>query len=231
MAANHETGVLQPITEAARQAAAVGAWLHCDATQAVGRVQLDFDGVHSIVLSGHKLGGPPGIGALVLPDGEDFPALFPGSQERGRRGGTVPTALVAGLGAACRLAADGLASREARWTALRARFEQAVVAWGGRVVGAGASRVANTSCVVFDDIEGETLVQALDLRGICVSSGAACTSGSTEPSATLLAMGDPHPTGGLRVSWGPHPREDDLDALLGALEASVEALRLAASWG
>jgi cysteine desulfurase len=230
MAVNHETGVRQPLAEAVAAAKAVGAWVHVDATQGAGRGAMALDGVDAVVLSSHKLGGAPGVGALVLQDGEPFPALFPGSQERGRRGGTVPTALVVGFGEACRIAWAQQEARIVRWRSLRESLERALVGAGGRIIGADVPRVGNTSCVVFDGLVGETLVQAFDLRGICVSAGAACTSGSLEPSATLLAMGDPHPMGALRISLGPDTGEEEIDAFCTALPAVVEALRLAASW-
>lgn len=230
MLANHETGVLQPVGQAAEAAARVGAWVHVDATQAAGRVVLTLDGVHSVALSAHKLGGPPGVGALVLQDGEPFPALFPGSQERGRRGGTVPTASVVGFGVACRIARRELEARIGRWEVQRARVEACLAAAGGRLIGSAVPRVANTACVVFEGLLGETLVQAFDLRGICVSAGAACASGSLEPSPTLSAMGDPHPHGALRVSLGPTTTDEEIEAFCAAVPAVLADLELAASW-
>lgn len=227
MAANHETGVLQPVAEARRR---VEGLLHVDATQAAGRVPLDLSGVDGVVLSSHKLGGPGGVGALVLPDGEAFPALLTGgAQERGRRAGTVNTAGVVGFAAACRLARVELDARRERWAALSVRVREAVQGLGGRVVGARDRLLPNTTCAVFPGVAGESLVQALDLRGVCVSSGAACASGSIEPSPVLTAMGDPEPGGALRVSLGPRTTADEVDELVALLPEVLEAIRAAAA--
>jgi cysteine desulfurase len=230
MAANHETGVIQPLRRAHVEALRVGAWLHVDATQAVGRMHLPLDGVHSVALSSHKLGGPPGIGALLLPDGESFPALFQGSQERGRRGGTVPTALAVGFGVACAPATAARANRVRRWTQLREQLERGVMPLGAEILGAAVERVPNTVCLVFDGLAGEALVQALDLAGICVSSGAACSSGSREPSPTLVQMSHPQPRGALRVSFGPDTTKEDVHHLLETLPGVLQGLRLASEW-
>ena len=230
MAANHETGVLQPLDEARAAAEAVGAGVHVDATQAAGRVALHLGWAASVALSGHKLGGPGGTGALVLPDSEPFPALFAGSQERGRRGGTVNTAGVVGFGLACAIAQAEQAERAARYATVRALLEAGLVALGGRIVGASVPRVPQTTLAIFSGVRGEALVQALDLRGICVSSGAACASGSVEASPVLLAMGDPEPEGALRVSLGPASSEHDVHALLAALPPILTSIREAAAW-
>lgn len=225
MMANHETGVIQPVQTAAALARARGAKLHVDATQAAGRLPIDVD-ADGIVLSAHKMGGPGGIGALVLRDGQPYPALLTGgSQERGRRAGTVHTAAAVGFGAACALASSDLEERTARMRALSQRVHDAVRALGGRIVGATAARVPNTTCCVFPGILGETLVQALDLRGVCVSSGAACASGSLEPSPVLLAMGHPQPDGALRISVGPTTEADEVQRGLRVLADVVATLR------
>jgi cysteine desulfurase len=226
MAANHETGVLQPLGEARLP----GVWLHVDATQAAGRIPLDLGDADSVALSAHKLGGPSGVGALVLRDGSPFPPLLGGgSQERGRRAGTVNTAGAVGFAAACRLARAELETRRARWEGQSARLRQGLVALGARLVGPPLTRqdllLPNTTCVVFRGIPGEALVQALDQRGIAVSSGAACASGSLEPSPVLRAMGDPEPSGGLRVSLGPRTTDDDVEALLATLPGVLAVLR------
>ncbi len=231
MAANHETGVVQPFAELAAMARTAGAAMHVDATQFLGRLPwpegLRVDGV---AMSGHKLGGPPGIGALMLPDGEPFPPLYEGSQERGRRGGTVPTALAVGLGVACELALSQLQVRRQRWVRLREEIEAGIHRLGGRVIGAEVARVPQTTCAVFEGVRGESLVQALDLRGVCVSAGSACTSGSMKASEVLQAMGDPQPDGVLRVSLGPDSTRDDVQALLAALPDVLSAIRLASEW-
>lgn len=218
MAANHETGVLQDLEAARRLARRLGARLHVDATQAAGRVPLDLGDIDGVVLSAHKLGGPGGVGALVLRDGDPFPPLLGGgSQERGRRAGTVNTAGVVGFGEACRLAALELDQRRRRWARQSERLRHGLRVLGARLVGDPDRLLPNTTCVVFPGIPGEALVQALDLRGICVSSGAACASGSLEPSPVLLAMKDPEPGGGLRISLGPRSADDDVEALLAQL--------------
>lgn len=232
MAANHETGVLQDLEAARALAARLGARLHVDATQAAGRVPLDLQGVDGVVLSSHKLGGPGGVGALVLPDGDPFPPLFGGgSQERGRRAGTVNTAGVVGFGEACRLAHEELSARAVRWSRQSERLRHGLRALGARLVGDERYLLPNTTCVVFPGILGESLVQALDLRGICVSSGAACASGSLEPSPVLQAMADPEPHGGLRVSLGPRSSDEDVEALLTALPEVLELAKISLlSW-
>lgn len=229
MAANHETGVVQPVG-ALLGAVDPSCRVHVDATQALGRVPLALSGAHALTLSGHKLGGPGGVGALSLPDGGPWgPLQGGGQQERGRRAGTVPVASVVGLAAAVELALAELPARRARWLPLRARIEAAVRQGGGRVVGEGSERLPNTVCAVYDGLRGDLLVLALDRAGVCVSSGAACASGSQEPSPVLLAQGDPWPLGGLRVSLGPRSTAEDVDRLLEALPEVVERARLAAA--
>jgi len=232
MAANHETGVIQPIEGALALAREAGAWLHVDATQAAGRIALRLGSADSVALSSHKLGGPGGVGALVLRGGDAFPALMGGgSQERGRRAGTVHTAGVVGFAAGCRLAAAEQAERAARWERQSARLRDALFALGARPPGPPGTRpaatVPNTVCVVFPGLPGESLVQALDLRGFAVSSGAACASGSLDPSPVLRAMGDPEPSNGLRVSLGPRTPDTDVDALIAALPNVLATLRAA----
>lgn len=222
MAANHETGVLQDLERALAATEAVGAALHVDATQAAGRVPLDLGRAAGVTLSGHKLGGPPGIGALVLPDGEPFPPLFAGSQERNRRGGTTPVALAVGLGRAAFMAAKEMGERRQKWQDLMHHLRSGLARLGAREIG-DEPRVPQTLCVVFPGVAGEGLVQALDLAGIAASSGAACASGSLEASPVLTAMGDPEPDGALRVSLGPGTTRSDIDALLARLPAIVLA--------
>lgn len=181
MAANNETGVLQPVAEVARRCRAAGAPLHCDATQVPGRVPLaPTEAADLVTLSAHKLGGPQGVGVLagaVLPP----PLLRGGAQERGARAGTVPVAAVVGMGEAaarCRPMDPGP----------RDRLEAAAVAMGARVVGEGAPRLPNTTCLLFD-VPGDVLVMALDLEGVAASVGAACSSGAAVESHVLRAMG------------------------------------------
>ena len=221
MAANHETGVRFAVD-------APGVPLHVDGSQAAGRVPLALGQATALTLSSHKLGGPSGVGALVVRQGVELPPLLTGgSQERGRRAGTVNVAGVVGFGAACELAQRTLAERANRWGPLRQRVESLVVGLGGAVVGAGAPRLPQTVCAVFPGLPGELLVQALDLGGVCVSAGAACASGSTDASPVLLAMGWEHADCTLRVSLGPRSEAADVAALEAALPDVVRRLRSA----
>lgn len=230
MAANHETGVRQPIGPARAAADAVGAWLHVDASHAAGRIDLRAVGADGLVVSAHKLGGPVGIGALILTDGGPFPPLFAGTQERGRRAGTTNVAAAVGFGVAARLAVAELDLRIARWLELRERLEAAVRESGGRVIGEHVPRVATTVAAVFPGLRGDAVVQGLDLGGLCVSAGAACASGSVEPSPTLVAMRDAQPDGIVRFSLGPSSAVLDVDTLAFALPAVVDRLRQAQAW-
>ncbi len=186
MAANNETGVLHPLPEAAALCRAAGALLHVDAVQAAGRVPVTLGalGADSLSVSGHKLGGPKGAGALLLRPGlSPAPLIAGGGQERGRRGGTEPLPAIAGLAAA---AAAGPAPHLA---ALRDAIEAACLAEGALVAGAGAPRLPNTACLVLPGVPAETQVIALDLAGVQVSAGAACSSGKVARSHVLAAMG------------------------------------------
>lgn len=212
MAANNETGVLQPIDEVVRLARAAGALVHCDAVQAAGR---PFD-VDYLSLSAHKLGGPAGVGALVARAGAPLrPVIAGGGQESGRRGGTENVAGIVGFGAA---AQEALGQRDlSLW---RDRIEAALlaVAPGARVFGAGARRLGNTSCLGMPGVPAETQVMALDLAGVCVSAGAACSSGKVARSAVLAAMGvaaDEADTA-LRISLGWNNVPGDIDRLIAA---------------
>jgi cysteine desulfurase len=189
MAANNETGTIQPVAEAAVLCHAAGALLHVDAVQAAGRIALDLAamGADSLALSGHKLGGPQGAGALLATPAAAAlltPLIGGGGQERGRRGGTSPLPAIAGFAAAAEAAtgAEHLAG-------LRAEVERAAVAAGAVVVGAGAPRLANTTCLALPGVAAQTQVIALDLAGVMVSAGAACSSGKVTQSHVLAAMG------------------------------------------
>ena len=214
MAANNETGVIHPIAEAAALCRAQGALLHMDAVQAAGRVPLP-EGADSWAVSGHKLGGPPGAGALLLRPGLELPPLIAGGgQERGRRGGTEPLPAIAGMAAA--VAAPGEAARLA---ALRDRIE-AGVAGAAVIAGAGAPRLPNTSCIILPGVAAETQVIALDLAGIRVSAGAACSSGKVARSPVLAAMGlGPLASCGIRVSLPWDAPEDAPERFLEAWSA------------
>lgn len=190
---NNETGVIQPAPEVARACQARGIIFHCDAVQALGKVPATLRECPADLFSfsAHKLGGPAGVGALINRRGVPVPALIPGHQEDGRRGGTPGTAMAEALALALEHAVDSQEAYAVDVAALRDRFEQEVLARlpGTAVNGAGAPRVANTSNLRFPGVDGEALLIALDLEGICVSSGAACASGSLAPSHVLKAMG------------------------------------------
>jgi cysteine desulfurase len=186
MMANNETGVIHPVAEAAAICRRHGAALHLDAVQAAGRMPLDFasSGAESMALSGHKLGGPKGAGALLVRPGLDLtPLIAGGGQERGRRGGTEALPAIAGLGAAAE-AADPAAA--ARLLPVRDAIEAGL---GLPVAGSGARRLPNTSCVILPGAPAETQVIALDLAGMRVSAGSACSSGKVARSPVLASMG------------------------------------------
>jgi cysteine desulfurase len=217
MLANNETGVIHPVAEAAALCRAAGALLHVDAVQAAGRIPVDFSalGAQSMALSSHKLGGPVGAGALLL-DAEAAAALAPliqgGGQERGRRGGTPPLPAIAGFAAAATEAAGGEAL-----AALRNAAEAAAVAAGAIVIGARAPRLPNTTCLALAGVKAETQVIALDLARICVSAGAACSSGKVARSHVLEAMGLGALAGeAIRVSLPWNATEADIAAFAGA---------------
>ena len=194
MLANNETGVIQPVAEAARIAHDHGALLHCDAVQAAGRLALDLGalGADLLTLSAHKIGGPAGVGALILADGLELDALVRGGgQEKRRRAGTENVVGIAGFGAAARLAREEL-PHAGRLTALRDELEARALAAvpGARAMGSEAPRVGNTSNLLLPGVAGETQVMALDLAGVAVSAGSACSSGKVKPSHVLAAMGE-----------------------------------------
>ena len=227
MAANNETGVLHPLAEAAALCRCHGAVLHVDAVQAAGRVPLDLAamGADSLALSGHKMGGPPGAGALLLRPGVELPALIAGGgQERGRRGGTEPLPAIAGLAAAAE-AADPVAA--ARLAALRDRIEAGVrvLAPEAVIAGAGAAQLPNTTSILLPGVAAETQVIALDLAGVRVSAGAACSSGKVARSHVLEAMGFGEAAGcGIRVSLPWNAPEDAPERFLAAWAAMRERL-------
>lgn len=185
MLANNETGTLQPVAEAARLCREAGALLHVDAAQAPGRMAVDFTalGADSLAISGHKMGAPQGVGALLLA-GEPPPAplIAGGGQERGWRGGTPSLPAIAGFGAACAAPVVDLAN-------LRDEAEAAAVAAGAVVVGAAAPRLSNATCLALPGVAAQVQVMTLDLAGVAVSAGAACSSGKVARSHVLDAMG------------------------------------------
>jgi cysteine desulfurase len=218
MFANNETGVLQPIAEVVRLAHAAGALVHCDAVQGAGKVSVDLHGlgVDYLSLSAHKFGGPTGVGALVVRSGVSFVAdRLGGGQESNRRAGTENVAGIAGFGVAAVEAANGLATSD--W---RDRLEATLlkIAPAARVYGATAGRLPNTTCISMPGVRAETQVMALDLAGICVSAGAACSSGKVTRSAVLLAMGvEPaEAETALRISFGWSTVSEDIERLIAA---------------
>lgn len=194
MAANNETGVLQPVAEAARLAHARGALVLCDAVQAAGKTALDVAalGVDLLALSAHKLGGPKGVGALWVRRGTRLEAwVRGGSQERNRRAGTENVAGIVGMGRAAALARSRLGTEPLRLAALRDDLERRLLLLPGAALNGTAPRIPNTLNVSFAGVEAESLLLALDLAGVAVSTGAACAAGTVEPSHVLRAMGLP----------------------------------------
>lgn len=220
--ANNETGVIQPLQDAADLAAAHGLVVMTDAVQVAGRLPLEFgrSSLTFMTISGHKLGGPKGVGALIARvDAPLPPLLIGGGQERGRRAGTENVASIAGFGAAAAAAAGEVAYFSAL-AGLRDRLEIAVkrVTPEAVVIGAGVPRLANTTCLALPGRTAETLVAALDLSGLAVSAGAACSSGKVGPSPVLAAMGlSPDiARSAVRISIGPSTMPEDIDAFVAA---------------
>ena len=234
MAASNETGVVQPVAQVAALARAAGATMHVDAVQAPGRMALDFKalGVDVLVLSAHKMGGPRGVGAVVIRDGMTLPAFITGGgQERRRRGGTENVAGIAGFGAAAEVVLREVDAAE-RMQSLRVSLEAGVARStpAAMIVGVEATRIANTSCIALPGTRAETLVIKLDLEGIAVSAGAARSSGKVGTSHVLEAMGLGHEIvrSAIRVSLGPETKEDDIAAFLAAWEKVAKPAAMAA---
>ncbi len=222
MLANNETGAIQPIEAVAALAHRFGARLHCDAVQGAGKIPVAMAelGIDLLSLSAHKIGGPKGVGALVIGDGVPVTSLIRGGgQERGRRGGTENVTAIMGFAAACALASEDEAAPGIgeRIRSLRDGFEDRVraIAPEARVFGAGASRLGNTSCISMPGVQSEIQVMDFDLGGIAVSAGAACSSGKVAPSHVLAAMGVPEDEAStaIRVSLGWNSAETDIDCL------------------
>jgi cysteine desulfurase len=232
MHANNEIGTIQPVAELAAIAHERGALVHTDAVQTAGKVTLDVKalGVDLLSISGHKFYGPKGVGALWIRRGVRLsPFITGGRQERNRRGGTENVAGFSALGVAARIARDKLAGEAARLSALRDRLEDGVLAAvpGSTRNGAASPRVPNTTNISFERIESESLLIGLDLEGIAVSSGSACSSGTLEPSHVLKAMGLPHhrTLSSIRFSLGSSNTDADVDHVIKVLPPLVEKLR------
>ena len=237
MLANNETGVLQPMEEIGALAAEAGAYFHIDAVQGAGKVPFDVEryGCHLLSISAHKMHGPKGVGALYVRRGTPLePLIVGGSHERRRRAGTENVPGIVGLGKAAELAmrslADGTIERLAK---LRDRLEAGVLQIPGTRVNGGSTReqhvprAANTTNIGFDNVEGEALVIAMDLKGVAVSGGSACHSGSTRPSHVLLAMGldENAARASLRFSLLKTATDADVDHVLRVLPEAVAHLR------
>jgi cysteine desulfurase len=232
MHANNEIGTIQPVAELAAIAHEHGAVMHTDAVQSTGKIGVDVRalGVDLLSLSAHKFNGPKGVGAMWMKRGTRMqPILTGGKHERNRRAGTENVPAIVGLGVAARLAGSKLVSEAARVAALRDRLEEGILRAvpGTSVNGARASRVPNTTNISFDRVEAESLLIALDLEGVAVSTGSACSSGTLEPSHVLRAMGLPtHRTqNSLRFSLGMLSTDQEVDQVVDLLPRLVEKLR------
>jgi cysteine desulfurase len=216
MLANNETGVIQPVADAARICDRYGAWLHVDAVQAAGRIATDLRmlGADSLAISSHKRGGPAGAGALMLASevSSIAPVIAGGGQERGRRGGTPPVAVIAGFAAAAEASGDAAALAP-----LRDGVERAAVACGAIVCGGEAPRLPNTTSLALPGVRADTQVIALDLAGVAISAGAACSSGKVAVSHVLQAMGLGRLAGeAIRVSLPWNATAADVEAFAAA---------------
>ncbi|SRR5579871_426219 len=233
MMANNETGVLQPVEVIGKIAGEADVYFHTDAVQAAGKVAINVNdiGCDLLTISGHKMHAPQGVGAVYVRKGTIIqPMLHGGRHERSRRAGTENVPGIVALGKAAELARLGLTNGEvARIAALRDRLERTLLAEIdiAGVNGAGAPRVPNTTNIHFDHIEGEALIIALDLKGLAVSTGAACSSGAIEPSHVLLAMGlrPDQARASIRFSLGKQNTEDEVDFALSLIPATVAKLR------
>lgn len=232
MHGNNELGTIQPIEEIARIAAEADIYFHTDAVQTAGKLPLDVAqlGVDLLALSGHKIRAPKGVGALYVSKGTRLqPVFYGGHHERDRRPGTENVAGIVALGRAAELARERLAEDAARVAALRDRLERELLTRvsEARVNGAGAQRTPNTSNITFRHVEGESLVIALDLKGVACSTGAACSSGAVEPSHVLTAIGlaPEDARASLRFSLGHSSTAEEIDYGISVVPGVVEHLR------
>jgi cysteine desulfurase len=238
MMANNETGVLQPVEKIGKIAAEADIYFHSDAVQAAGKVPVDVKsiGCDLLAISGHKIHAPQGVGALYVRKGTPLePMLYGGRHERSRRAGTENVPGIVGLGKAAELARSSLQSGESSTAATRDRLERALLrVESAGVNGGGAPRVPQISSIHFDAIEGEALVIALDLKGLAVSTGAACSSGAIEPSHVLTAMGlsSERARASIRFSLGQQNTMEEVEFAIGLVGETVARLReLSPMWG
>lgn len=232
MTANNETGVLQPVEEIGRIAAEEDVYFHTDAVQATGKIPLNVNaiGCDLLSISGHKFHAPQGVGALYVRKGTILEAMMRGGRhERSRRAGTENVAGIVGLGKAAEIAHAGLQNGDvSKIAAMRDHLEQALLRVDATGVnGDSAPRVPNTTNIYFDHIEGEALIIALDLKGLAVSTGAACSSGALEPSHVLTAMGlsADRARASIRFSLGKQNTQEDVDYAIELLPATIARLR------
>lgn len=238
MWANNETGVIFPVQEIAEIAAEHGALMHTDAVQAVGKLPLNLSStqVNFLALSGHKLHGPKGIGALYVKKGTRFsPFILGGHQESDRRGGTENVPGIVGLGAAARLALEHVSEENQTVKNMRDRLQQGLLDAIplARVNGNVVSRLPNTLNIGFEFVEGEAILLRMDDRGICASSGSACTSGSLEPSHVLRAMGVPFTAvhGSIRFSLSRYNTEEEISYVINEVPEIITFLRELSPFG
>lgn len=238
MWANNETGVVFPIEEIGALVKERGALFHTDAVQAVGKIPINMAAstVDMLSLSGHKLHAPKGIGILYLRKGTPFrPFLVGGHQERSRRAGTENTAAIIALGKACQVAGEWMEDENTRVLGMRDRLERELLAAipHARINGGGAERLPNTLSIAFEFVEGEAILLLLSEKGICASSGSACTSGSLEPSHVLRAMGVPFTCahGSIRYSLSRFTTDAEIDAVIREMPPIIRRLREISPFG
>jgi cysteine desulfurase len=230
MLANNETGAIQDVVAISALAREHKAYVHTDAVQALGKIPVDFFAlnVHAMTISSHKIGGPLGAGALVLDKRIDIqPLLHGGGQEKGLRSGTENVAAIVGFGVACELAASHLTAFDMHTENLRKHLETGLSKLNAVIFGQSDLRIPNTSFFAFKNVDGETLVTALDKAGFAVASGSACSSDSDKPSHVLLAMGveEDLARGAVRVSFGMNNTQEQVQHFLTALEKELNRLR------